>query len=211
MAPSAAKSNPLAGRTPLFALVLVALLLALGWSWLHAVRPVQPGRAVPAATTMPGPSPAVADMDAPIAPPFASNLTPEEERAQQQSVFSAFETRFRGDTLDSSWSAPAEKQLIDAASEPSLTQLGVPLSYNASCTGHMCKLNLSFARRTEADDWSELYVNGMGGIVSSVRSAVLPNADGTTDLVIYAVRSGSESLLFDPPGTHVESAAPPRR
>jgi len=211
MTPTAAKTNPLARRTPLFALVLFALLLALGWSWLHAVRPTQPTPAVAVAPAMSGLSPAVAVPATPIAPPFESSLTPEQERAQQQSVFSAFETRFRGDTPDASWSAPAEKQLIDAASEPSLTQLGVPLSYNASCTGHMCKLNLSFAQRTEADDWSELYVTGMGGIVSSVRSAVLPNADGTTDLVIYAARSGSESLLFDPPGTHIESAAPPRR
>ena len=204
MTPSATKPKLPA---PLVALAVLALLLALGWSWLRVVRPAQPTSAGAVASTMQEQSPAVAGSVAQGAPPLESNLTPEEERAQQQSVFSTFETRFRGDTPDVSWSAPAEKQLIDAASESSLTQLGVPLSYNASCTGHMCKLNLSFAHRTEADDWSEIYVNGMGGIVSSVRSAVLPNADGTTDLVIYAARTGSESLLFDPLGSHTESGA----
>lgn len=194
---------------PLAVLVIVALTLLLAWNWLRPAAAPET-RVVPERTDAP-PAPSVANAAIRVAPVYEPPASPERQLALQQSVFSTFETRFREDTPDAGWSAPTERKLIEAASEPALVEFGVPLSYHASCSGHLCKIDMSFAHRAEADDWSEVYVNEMGGIATSVRTATIPNADGTTGLVMYAARAGSESLLFDPPGTRTAPPGPPPR
>ena len=134
-----------------------------------------------------------------------------DQQVAQMDAFSSFETRLRMDTPDAQWSAPAEKSLIEAASEPALTKTGVPENYQAFCSGHMCKITADFATRGQADDWSDFYPVGMGGTVSSVRTMVTPGAHGDARLVIYATRPGFEKLLADPAETASTNSGPPAR
>lgn len=196
--------------TPLVVVVAVVLMAALLLGVSRSLFPARPATPPPQAVTTAIATPDPVQTPATPADQIAPDLEPRpaaaaERTRRRQSLFAAFETRFREDTSDPDWSASAERKLIEAASEPSLAQFGVPLSYNARCSAHLCRVDLSFARRTEADDWSELYLNGMNGMVTSVRSTVVPGPGGTVALIIYATRAGSESLLFDPSGMMLDA------
>jgi hypothetical protein len=112
-----------------------------------------------------------------------------------QKEFSEYEQRFRADIPDPKWAAPAEQNLVDAATDPALTALSTPKTFKADCAGHKCKVQMHFDTLSQAQDWSELYVVGMAPAVSLVRSTVAPVPNGGADLILFGVRHGSEQLL----------------
>jgi len=194
--------------------LIVLLALIFGWSLGRVTAPVAPQVAEPAVVAENSSS--VAQTMPPVrpwSPPKTSGspMSIAEQKAAQVDAFSTFETRLRTDTPDAQWSAPAEKNLVEAASEPALTKVGVPENYNAFCSGHMCKITLDFANKSQADDWSDFYPVGMGGTLSSVRTMVSPGANGKAQLIIYATRPGFEKLLADPTTTAPADPGPPRR
>jgi len=192
-APAASKLGPLLAVT----VTLTALTFA-AWSWM---RP----QAMPAA---PAPIASVAEAaPAPVAAPAAPRPTlpaeltadPAAERARIESMFATFESRFVEDTLDPEWSRDAEDKLIGAASEPALTRFGVPDEYNASCSGHLCRIQMQFADRNAADDWASFYPVEMGVAVSAVQTQVTYGDDGRAEITMFAARAGSEVLLRPTP------------
>ena len=86
----------------------------------------------------------------------------------------------------------AEKTLMEAATDRSLTPLGAPKEIDASCLGHLCKVTVSFETEGQAGDWAELYVLGMADAVSFVQTMRTTTADGRPQLVLYGARKGSE-------------------
>lgn len=140
-------------------------------------------------------------------PPLESRLSPVQEREYQQSKLSTFESRYRQDTSDAAWSAPTEKKMMDAATEPALNEFGTPTSYDADCQAHLCKVTMSFATLGQAQDWEQFYVIGLGGAVARVSTTTQMGPDGKASLIIYGTRNGSESLLNFTP-THNDSTGP---
>lgn len=119
-------------------------------------------------------------------------------KEQVADQFSSYESSFRNDILDPIWAPGAEKTLMEAATDPSLTEYGVPKDFDASCLGHMCKVTMSFDKQGEASDWAELYVLGMAGAVSLVQTMTTTTPDGRPQLILYGARKGSEKLLAPP-------------
>jgi hypothetical protein len=118
---------------------------------------------------------------------------PSRERIAEQ-LFE-YEANFRKDKLDPGWAPSAEKSLVEAATEPALTEYGVPEDFEARCLSRMCKITMTFQTQGQATDWAELYVLGMAGAVTAVRTQVGVSADGRPQLLIYGARKGFETLL----------------
>lgn len=122
--------------------------------------------------------------------------SPRTSREEQATLFSGFEARFREDArMDTAWAQPAERSLVEAATEEALVEHGVPVEFQARCMSRMCKVQMAFDSAGAAHDWSELYVLGMADAVTSVRSVLVPRGDGKTELILYGTRKGSESML----------------
>ena len=121
-----------------------------------------------------------------------------EPREQATARMSRYEDRFHEDRLDPAWAPTAERNLVEAATDPSLTALGVPTDFNARCLGRMCKITMMFETQGQASDWSELYVLGTAGAISLAQTMVVPRPDGRAELVFYGARKGSEYLLAEP-------------
>lgn len=191
-------------RTLLFTSVAVVAVLA--WLSLRDSEPVadidegkqsMPGDvreiATPTAESSRRSSPSAADVIM-----LRDKLSRDERIERQRELFSIYEARFRQDAPDAGWAAPAERELVEAASEPALSEFGIPESYNARCTGHMCKFVIGFKTRREAQDWSEFYPATLGGTLSAVQAVIEPTSDGTWALIMYGTRAGSHSLLSVP-------------
>lgn len=147
---------------------------------------------VPAALPAPAASPS-----ATVPPMDTARLIPASGERIAEGM-ARYEANFRMDKPDASWGPSAERNLVEAATDPALTEFGVPTSFNALCLGRMCKITMMFETQGQASDWAELYVLGTAGTISLAQTLVIPHADGRAELVFYGARAGSESLLAEP-------------
>lgn len=186
-APAASKFGPLLAIT-----VTLSALTFSAWSWMHAAAP--DATPVPVVAADVAPTVAPADFPRPALPPELT-ADPATEAARIEDMFTTFEARFVEDTLDPAWSREAEDKLIGAASEPALTRFGVPDEYVASCSGHLCRIEMTFADRNAADDWASFYPVEMAVAVSAVQTRIQYRDDGRAVITMFAARAGSETLL----------------
>lgn len=157
-----------------------------------------------------GPSPRSTTLAPPSTPVVSGSASPtsapdSDGHGTQGREFSHYESLYRAEArVDASWAQPAEHSLVEAATDESLVAFGVPSEFNARCASRLCKVQMAFEDAAQANDWSEIYVLGMGNAVTLVRSMTVVRQDGKTELILYGTRKGYESLLG-------ESAAPSSR
>lgn len=197
-----ARSAPPHGLGAPAILIIAALSLALLWAlWTRGGSDktgATPSLAASSEAKAVDPSPVARPANPVAMHDNIQPLTPEEQKRHVQSQFAAYETLFRNDGVDAAWSMQSEKDIIEAASEPALTALGVPTSYNARCAAHLCKMTMEFNSRSEADDWAQFYPVGMGGTLSSVQSTIDVGPDGKSTLIIFGTRKGFQKMLHPP-------------
>lgn len=193
---------------PFVAVAIIALALGLSLRSVLAPPPV-------AATAEPTPAPPVSPT-AKAPPESAAARIERMAEAEQRAALAAedlrqtIESRFVSDTLDAQWSVPAETAMVAAAAEPALLAIDTPLSLDARCTGHLCRVEMTFDDASSAADWASFYPVSLAPTVTRVHTVVENGPDGLSRLRIYGSRAGSESLLSPPPGTPPSTAAAPR-
>ncbi|TQM06671.1 hypothetical protein FB548_3044 [Pseudoxanthomonas sp. 3HH-4] len=134
-------------------------------------------------------------MSEPVPRASASEANGHDTQARE---FSNYESLFLAETrVDLSWAEPAERSLVEAATEEPLVAFGVPSEFNARCVRRLCKVQMAFNDVAQANDWSEIYVLGMADAVTMVRSITFTRHDGRTELILYGTRKGSENLLSE--------------
>ncbi len=177
------------------AVAALALAAAAYWQWM---QPRQNAANVETQDSLAQPQ-TEAPLDATSEPSDARRPAPPRIRSEppqsRAERFLGYETLYRNDAPDPAWSVKAEKDLMDAASEPALTQFGVPEKYQAQCMGRLCKIDMEFATSAQANDWAELYVVETGGVLTSVQTQITSLPGGRAGLTLFGTRSGSEALL----------------
>jgi hypothetical protein len=179
---------------PALAVAVIATACAFAiWSFVKSSTADPDVSAAPAPATSSTPAP-VADRSA-AAPRPTDPVDQKIVQARVETLFQTLDARFVEDSLDPEWSASAEQLLLDAAAEPALTRFGTPEDYSARCSGHLCKIEMVFADRDQADDWATFYPVEMGLAVSAIRTRSQPLPDGRIAVTMFGARKGSERLV----------------
>ena len=109
------------------------------------------------------------------------------ERSRRAALaFDATERRFVAEPVNPAWAGPQESRLLDASRNQALVESGLAAeSVQATCRSSLCNISARFDNYLDAQTWLQLYLTSVGRAVSSARSRVVSNEDGSVTAVIY--------------------------
>jgi hypothetical protein len=129
------------------------------------------------------------------------------ERVRIDTLFADIDRRFVAEALDVATSSQTRIELESALEDPLLNRFGAPVGRRIDCRGRLCRIELRFADRAHADDWSMFYPVQTAATLSRVRTRMDVAADESATLVIYGSRPGAEFLLGGEPAAGAAGGA----
>lgn len=191
-------------RTP-FAVLAALVAVVLAVTWLHSRRadedPSMTERAGDRAMAGQGtskPAPVGVPRQMPMRPSGGSDMFKAEARQRREQrkersrraalAFDATERKFVAEPVNPAWAGPQESRLLDASRNQALVESGIAAqSVQATCRSSLCNISARFDNYLDAQTWLQLYMASVGRAVSSARSRVVRNEDGSVTAVIYTV------------------------
>lgn len=96
---------------------------------------------------------------------------------------------FASQPVEPAWSARTEQGLRKLADDAVFAQADAkPKDMQVECKSSMCEIKSQFASDREARDWTQIYMTNAASQVSLARVRFIPNADGSTQVRIYAYK-----------------------
>jgi hypothetical protein len=143
----------------------------------RATRPTAIGRASPSMS--PG-----ASLQNPAQPasPMAGLSGVQQERDRQ---WQAAASTFAHESSNPRWGGPVESSLLNASRDPMMAAVDPPQQMDVACRSTQCRVRASFPSRSTAEDWAQIFIVGAGRSLPHTMMQVVPQTDGTTEVVIY--------------------------
>lgn len=187
---------------PWLALLLLATLVVAATWW--RARPRLPGPTdaldTPAAVA-PAPAHAMRYTTRPVAP--LPPLNPQEARARRHAqrmqrnanidrMVAAGRKqivgRYESEPIDSAWANAARQELMKYSLSEQIHATGSePSNLDIECRRTTCRIDADFPDATAADDWSTLYLTGVGSRLPRASLQKSDNANGGVHLTIHAL------------------------
>lgn len=99
------------------------------------------------------------------------------------------DAQHRSDPVDPAWSAQAETELTTLARGDWVSEAGGgPARLVVDCRSTRCRIEADFVRRSQAEDWSELFLTQAGGTIYRSQTVLIPRTDGGAELRLYSTR-----------------------
>jgi hypothetical protein len=99
------------------------------------------------------------------------------------------DAQHRRDPIDPTWSAQAETELTRLARGDWVPEVGgAPTRLIVDCRSTRCRIEAEFVRRSQAEDWSELFLTQAGGTIYRSQTVLIPRTDGGAELRLYSTR-----------------------
>lgn len=94
--------------------------------------------------------------------------------------------QFGAEKVDPAWAPGKESSLQDISKLPQIaSNIAEPLRVNVDCRSSMCRIESSFKRSGDAEDWTMLYMASVGSSLPNAVVSRVQNPDGTTSVQIY--------------------------
>jgi hypothetical protein len=182
----------------LFLLVALGLIVGVTW-WRSRTVPVA---ADPAPSTDLAPSPQARASSRPArtgtSPRLARAGDSRARRAQRRAAVQRIAAagrnkivgRYEGENIDSAWANATRQELMKpeyTASDQIRAVQAEPANLAIDCRSTTCRINADFPNSVAADDWSTLYLTGVGDRLPNASMRKTRGADGSVHLEIYAI------------------------
>ena len=133
--------------------------------------------------TAANPRPATNSPDAGIAAP-----SPEALAARAAEQLRDMEARLVSDPLSPAWASRNEIAIGKLLSADSLKQKGLPIPEASAtrCQSHLCRIAMTFPDPEQASRTQEMLLLGIASSLPSAQTYLLPRADGSVEMVIFA-------------------------
>lgn len=96
--------------------------------------------------------------------------------------------RYDGEGVDHAWATAKQSELMAFRTSQQIEAIGAQADNLAiNCRTSVCRIDADFSSRSEAEDWTTLYLTGAGSRIPNASTRVVPNTDGTFHLEIYGL------------------------
>jgi len=111
------------------------------------------------------------------------------QKVDRDRMISELDRAHKAEALDVGWSASSEANILSASIEPVMTESGFqPKDIATDCRSNTCRISARFAESGDAQNWAGMLVTQLGGTLSQVKMTVLPQPDGSSEVLIYGAR-----------------------
>jgi hypothetical protein len=120
---------------------------------------------------------------------IASNRAKQGDRDR---LLGEMDSKHLAEPVDAQWSAQSESAVQSASAQPVMVQSGLkPRDVSIDCRSSTCRISASFIESDDAKSWASMLVTQMGASMSQAKVAVIPRADGSSEVRIYSSRKQS--------------------